>query len=427
MGERVVKAKSPPSLTDIELPELAWTGPLARYRDIVAPISESPLAYHWAAAVTVIGQLFGRQVTTYYARDIYLNFFFLLLGPTGVKKSTPLNMALRLRRAIPGGDQVADLSGLSSPEGLVQKLSEAPDGRAVIYEDEMRQLLKKGQATNNGGLIPQLNKLYDCPPTAEVNTRANPLKVELPVVSLIAGATPESLEDCVGDNEVFGGLFNRIIPVCGELRPPQAWPEPPDEREWSQLTYEIDSAIGRYNRPTRIAIERHRGLTKEQIRECPCVSCTWERFYDDFAISHRTRPNDVFTAMVARMHTHVWRLSVFYAAIRGAQTVEMEDLSRALAIGGYIYQVTEAAMEPLGAHKTTRLDNRILSILREKPIGRRRLRQRLGGRVPTPDIERALKTLLSLEVVIEDESGMLAPGDRFDRPVEGESDPGEAA
>lgn len=415
--------KSPtPTLADIELPECAWTGPLARYRDIVAPISESPLAYHWAAAVTVIGQLFGRQVTTYYARDIYLNFFFLLLGPTGVKKSTPLNMALRLRQSIPGGDQVADLGGLSSPEGLIQKLSEAPDGRAVIYEDEMRQLLKKAQATNNGGLIPQLNKLYDCPPTAEVNTRANPLKVDRPVVSLIAGATAESLEDCVGDNEVFGGLFNRIIPVCGELRPPQAWPEPPDDQEWAHLVAEIDFVVSRYARSTRLMIARHRGLSKSAVHSCPCVSCTWERFYDDFAVSHRARPDDVFTAMVARMHTHVWRLSVFYAALRGAGQVELEDLSRGLALGGYIYRVTEAAMKPLGTTRGTRLDNRILAILRERPMRRRELHQRLGGRVTSQELDRALKTLLSLELIIEDEQGLLAAADRFDRSENDDAD-----
>lgn len=422
----MTRSKQTPKLSDIELPEAAWTGPLERYRDIVAPISESPLAYHWAAAVTVIGQLFGRQVHTYYARDIYLNFFFLLLGPTGVKKSTPLNMALRLRQSIPGGDQITDLSGISSPEGLIQKLQEAPDGRAVIYEDEMRQLLKKAQATNNGGMIPQLNKLYDCPPTAEVNTRANPLKVEKPVVSLIAGATAESLEDCVGDNEVFGGLFNRIIPVSGELRKPQPWPERPDDGAWNRLVADIDAVVSHYTRPTCVVIERHRGLTESEVQSCPCTGCTWERFYVGFAIDHRTRPDDVFTAMVARMHTHVWRLAVFYAALRGAPAVGSEDLNRALAIGGYVYQVTEAAMEPLSASKTTRLDNRILAILREKPLGRRYLRQRLGGRFPSPDVDRAIKTLLSLEPIVEDaHTGILAVGDRYDQPAEPER--GEAA
>jgi len=386
---------------DIELPESAWTGPLARYRDIVAPISESPIAFHWAAAVTVIGQLFGRQVTTYYARDIFLNFFFLLLGPTGVKKSTPLHMALRLRAHVPGGDQIADLSSLASPEGLVQKLSEAPDGRAIIYEDEMRLLLKKAQATNNGGLIPQLNKLYDCPPSVEVNTRANPLKVERPVVSLIAGATPESLEDCLGENEVFGGLFNRIIPIAGVGGAPQAWPSPPDPNQWAVLVEEIDAVVNYYPRPMRLMIQRHE-ISKADMRTCPCVACTWERFYDDFAIEHRARPDDALTAMLARMHTHVWRLSVFYAAIRGSEAVALEDLSRALDIAGYLYHVTEAALEPLGTNRSKRLDNRILAILRERPMTRRKLAQRLGGRIQSMDLDRALRTLLSLELIAEE-------------------------
>lgn len=379
---------------DVTLPESAWVGPLMRYRDLVCHRSEVPEAYHWAAAVAVIGQLFGRQVYSWYAQRLYLNFFFLLIGGTGTRKSTAINYALDLRADVPGGDQVIEQPGVASGEGIIKALADAPDGRIIIVEHELAGLIRKAQNQSGGNMLHTLCKVYDAPKKLANGTKNNALSVDMPLGSLICAATPEGLEECLTDAEVYGGLLNRIIPIVGTPRPPEPWPTKPDDEAWRTLTDEVAETVGRYHRPTFL------DMTDSQARE------QWEVFYCRFAEEQADAPEGL-VALRHRMHTHVWRLAMFFAAMRGGDSISEDDLLRALEMGRYIDAVVCGQMRAVSHGREAMIEGKIRSLLIEKPMRRRELHQKIGGRVKGSELTKVLRTMLELERVVETDIGDL--------------------
>lgn len=72
-------------------PESAWTGLFAVWRDIIAPRTEAPLEFLWAAFLVAVGMTIGRSAWRESPDPVYPNFYLLLLGPTGdSRKSTAL-------------------------------------------------------------------------------------------------------------------------------------------------------------------------------------------------------------------------------------------------------------------------------------------------------------------------------------------------
>jgi hypothetical protein len=210
------------------LPECAWAPPLDRYRELVCTNSEAPEAYHWAAAVTYIGQLLGRRVSQFYAGDIYLNFQFALIGPTGIKKSTPINLVPRLLTDLCKEEQVKVLWGISTGEGLIKVYAEDEGVRCVLCLNELRSLFAKARRDGNQHMSSTIIDLMDAADKVDLPTKTNALSAVRPFMSMLAAATAESLEDMVGDNDLYGGLLNRILTVAGEPGEPQPFPERPD-------------------------------------------------------------------------------------------------------------------------------------------------------------------------------------------------------
>ena len=321
--------------TQVQFPKSAWTGVFANYRDEVAGRSEAPESFHFAALASVLGVLFGRRVFTHYALRVYLGTYWLLIGKTGVKKTSAITQALALLPEIASGRGIVRLHGLSTAEGLITALAKTPDTRLLVVENELRGLLKKSQVSSNGNLTPLLCQLYDAPEQVDLPTRGNPLVAERPLVGLVCAGTPESLEDTIGDLEVYGGLLNRIIPVAGDPRAPQPWPTQPAPKNWQALAQDIERALARY--PEVRCLE---------IRD-PLARQTWEIFYRDLSQRHTETP-DALTALTHRLHTHVMRLALLFAVVRGGQEIDIEDLTRALELGTYINTVIEDVVRPLG-------------------------------------------------------------------------------
>lgn len=383
---------------DVPLPDSAWVGPLARYRDLVCAKSEVPEAFHWASAVTIIGALFGRTVHSWYWQRIYLNFFFLLIGGTGSRKTTAITRALDMLADVPGGDQVSELPGAASGEGIIKALAQSPDGRIIITENELAGLIKKAQNQSGGNMLHTLCKVYDAPKKIVNGTKNDALSVEQPVGSLLCAATPEGLEECLTEAEVYGGLLNRIIPVVGVPGPDQPRPIRPDDAQWQAFCYEVEAVLSRFQRPTEITIQ------DEDVWQ------RWDAFYKAYKLS-QVGLSDGLNALRHRIHTHVWRFMVFFAAMRGAHAIEDEDVCRALEVGRYIDAVISNKMHGVSHGREAMIQDKVERLLREKPMRRKELHQRISGRVKGSELTKILRTLLELERVVEVETGELVWAD----------------
>jgi hypothetical protein len=160
------------------------------------------------------------------------------------------------------------------------------------------------------------------------------LTAERPLVALLSAATAESLEDAIEDADLYGGFLNRVIPIAGAPKSPQPWPRPPDERMWNALVRDLDRLLARYATPVRLAI------VDQDARKL------WETFYEDFHQRQALAP-ELLAALTYRLHTHVQKLALFYAVLRGGKHIAVDDLTRALEIVAYVNIVIEDVLRPL--------------------------------------------------------------------------------
>src|SRR5262249_24157114 len=64
-------------------PEEAWSPePLRLFREVVAPSTEAPLEFLWAAFMTTVGLLIGRSLFVRNPIPIFPNFYVLMSGRT---------------------------------------------------------------------------------------------------------------------------------------------------------------------------------------------------------------------------------------------------------------------------------------------------------------------------------------------------------
>jgi hypothetical protein len=146
----------------IRAPEFTQDG---GYYDDFTPIvhTESPPAYHFACALTVLGAALRRQVFVDQAIfKIWPAMQVLVLGPSGkTHKSTAANYAVQLGedsgRVYKVADEITPPSLRRELSDLTEKYDEAC---ALIYASELSNLL--GKQDYNEGLIQTLTDIYDC-------------------------------------------------------------------------------------------------------------------------------------------------------------------------------------------------------------------------------------------------------------------------
>ena len=69
--ERTAAKPTIDTAVNLELPEIAWRGLFADYRDMVAETTEAADAFHFATFLQVFGCTIGRRLHIYHAGQLY--------------------------------------------------------------------------------------------------------------------------------------------------------------------------------------------------------------------------------------------------------------------------------------------------------------------------------------------------------------------
>ncbi len=346
----------------------------ADYADLAGPAIEAPPQYHYGVLLTVIGARLGRRLWFPYGRRVYPNLYTCLVGPSGlVRKSTSMNIAQPLMKGI------VSLKGLSTAEGLLQCLQRTPT--MLVEMEELSALYLKARNEKSAGLVPMLAQLYDCPDRMDLPTRANPIVVERPTLSILSSTTPEWLEKSMSQADVFGGSANRYLFLVGNFDTPRAFPYEPDLVEFS---HRVDKALSRWKKESI-------GLGwEEEAKEL------WEGFYNNRY--DRARTQDETTRVLGiRVAVITIKVAMIIHALEGnGPVISAETLSSAITFMEYAEEGLNE-IRPLFSS----LETKILHILQEKPLTRSRLHQVIGGRTAGGQLVQALSTLVKFKRVEE--------------------------
>jgi len=187
--------------------------------------TESPEAYHFWTAVSVIGAATARQVSldfNYFT--IFPNTYIILVGPSGVRKSAAAGIGIQLAEAA-GIKKFSDkITGAALIKDLAECTVKRISGNVVqlcspmlIYASELGVFM--GPDAYASGVVADLTDLYDCPKKWEKKTISRGTEeIIAPFVSLFAAATPTSLKACIPPDAVGQGFTSRILFVWASHR-----------------------------------------------------------------------------------------------------------------------------------------------------------------------------------------------------------------
>lgn len=187
------------------LPRDSW---FRRWMEIW-PTSESPKSFLLFSGMAMLGACLGRRV--WLDQDIHqvrpmLNL--LLIGPSGIGKSSAVKIAKRLLPYVPEYQRPQFIEGGSTKEKLHMDLVDQP--KAILFAPELAAFFSKEKYKEN--LIPYVTNLLDYEDAIEIRTRRDGIVTVLnPSVSVLGASTLEWLQDQLPDSAVSGGFLARFL------------------------------------------------------------------------------------------------------------------------------------------------------------------------------------------------------------------------
>ena len=215
--------------------------------------------------------------------------------------------------------------GMSSGEGLIAHFQppagkdEAPDpdGRLAVTEVEFGRTLAASKR-DGSTLGPVLRTLWE-EDSAQVMTRAEPLKVSGIHLVVIAHITPRELRMKLSDADVAGGTVNRFLPIL--VKQPKLLYEETEEPETSDLTAKLGERI------------RHAPhASAHRYRRTAAAQTFWEQIYRVLSEADMDGP---LGEIIARAPAYVLRIALLYAVLDGTDDIEPEHLKAGLAVVKY--------------------------------------------------------------------------------------------
>ena len=356
------------------IPSKAWRGVFGEYRAAMTTgVTELPDAFHFAGLVTVLGSAIGRSAFVYSATEIYPNQYTVLVGPSGQRKTTAIVKATELidRAAI------KSLYNLNSAEGLVKALGESPS--VLVVQDEFTHVFAKARQDGGSTLIPLLNRLYDVPDVTELVTKADPVRVNKPYVSIFSGSPPDWLRDQLESYHFTSGFLNRFTYYTGEDKAPISMP--------------VRANVTKLKRFVK-------GLTKPGVKareytlDNPALKL-YDEWYHDW--KSRVPTNEYAANLGIRLPIKVLKMGLLYAVTERTSVINRDQIDGAIEWAGY-QQETMAQVfgeSPLGVNREEQRLMRLLDV----PMTVSNLHKKMGGRVTSATLTMMIDKLAKLERV----------------------------
>jgi phage/plasmid primase-like uncharacterized protein len=362
-------------------PEEAWRGPFKLYRDAMRGTSEAPDTAHFTALWAVAAACLRRRVSFYYAFPHFPNVYLVNFGNTGDSKTSAGRQGLRLLPA----EGVKLLRGVGSAEALGDWMQQPEDGPKVshlLFIEELATLLTRG-GWEGSTLLSFLTETFDTPEKYEIPFRKNPVLVQEPTPTLIAGTTIEWLWKGLREIDVHGGFGNRIFYVTGPPKPPIPLPAKPNQEALAEV---------------RRHLQRLATLPPIELFFMHDAQALWRDFY--LAWKGTSWP-ELTTAATKRIPTYIVKLSMVYAALEGTSLITADQVAAAIQVGHYGAHCANLLMN---RHRQqgvqSKCEARVLAGLRERPLPAWKIHRAISGSYSAEELARALRALLAAGAIV---------------------------
>lgn len=335
--------------------------------------TEPPILHHIWSLISMMSANLGRRCWFEFgSTPIYPNQYILLVGDPGVRKSTAMSLAKKMikgNRSIriapddTGGQRqgliMAMLGQEDSMESMLEGLTDcefsdlAEDDKSAINLDSPVSLEDRhtmyvfasefasfiGQSCYE--LVTFLTKIWDGEDHNYTLKNSKQI-LEKPLLNLLGGTTPTAMSQALPLEVVGQGFLSRVILVYAESSVKIARPQALAEEGVAELHKIFDYVAQNFN-----------GAFKETANA--------SEFLDSLYFKDHHIADTRFVYYMTRRHTHLIKLTMALAALRGSQEIIREDVEDAEEL----LSLTEKAMpsalgefglSPLGAARQKLLD-----------------------------------------------------------------------
>ncbi|KKN71198.1 hypothetical protein LCGC14_0423610 [marine sediment metagenome] len=349
-----------------------WHWAAKEFADGLKDASSYPLCYLFGVWLTLSGHMLGRRVWMRFPRQMFPNWYMLLVGPSAQgRKSTA--MAL-------GYDAIAELMEFTPPirtvttqQGLLQMMSEQ-GGHVLVWLDEFSSMAQKTKMDFGRDIHQRLTELYDCPISASNTTKQNPLTVYEPYLSILSASTSEWIQQTVSMSDMLGGLGNRLTFVLGDERPTLAWPGQPNHTlDWTMLA-----------------------LPEGELYPTDACKDMWVDWYTKFDERQRSS-SPVLRTLAQRVPEKVWKTALIMSAWNNEPYITDATLEMAVDWGEYMY---ESIVKLIPAFEDK--EKQVFTAIAEGYDTKRQLYKLLNHKMSPGQIQGAIKQLTWMGAVSTD-------------------------
>lgn len=335
------------------------------------------------AVMGLLSGVLGRKVYMEYDdfRKTYSMLNVLLIGPSGIGKSTSVSMAKELLPFIPQEKRPQFISGSATKEKLHADL--VINSHAIVFASELATLFSKEQYKE--GLIPYVTQLLDYENEVSIRTKKDDLTIiENPEVTLLGASTREWITNMLPDTAATGGFLPRFLPVLEDRRGqrianPRRLLTPSQVDALAVRREKVKNAF------TRIGITE--GVIDYEDEEAASVFKNW--------YEQQQAPTGSLAPFYARAGEMVLRMSILFAVSCDRKRMEIreEDVNGAITLYSYLcdrFADITVATTPAG-----KLLQSVLDAITYEGTPAVRLFRNLNNVATAPELQKQINSLIT--------------------------------
>ncbi len=355
--------------------------PLGKYTTWTAKNTETPGAFAFAAFKNQLGLAIGRNVRIFYGQSYHSPIFYdALIGKSAFsRKSTAIKAAYNIINKATSTDRERDvfvtIPGIGSAEGVLERIEGSAESvagdypKALIKLEELSVLTDRMNQKSTQSLISRFIELWDLPDKITNPTRSDPIELERPTVSFLAGSTVENVKESFDDRTIMGGFYNRFCWWAADEDKRIPRPEGMDQSLENELVKDTKEVIG-----TAKAIG-DRGNEFTFTEESGQLFDDW---YNEFR--DRVEGSDKTGAPIARTPELVIRHALLFSLLEGESELTKTALLKAIQVGKYLRKSAYHVLERFSETGTEKLKRRVVNVLKENgAIKKSQLTQKTGN------------------------------------------------
>lgn len=319
------------------------------------PFSEVPYSFVVFTGLSYLGACLGRK--TYIEHDVYklwpmLNV--LLIGPSGVGKTTSMLMGKPLLDSLPLAEQPQVIGGAPSPEKLHFDLRPQPKTLLTAYE----LAAFFGKQRYQEALVPYVTELLDYGDVIERRTKSGGIiAVNEPSVTIIGASTLQWLQEMLPDSAVSGGFLARFLII-----------EEGTRRQRKALPTHGLTAVAKKR------LQEYREKVSEEFWEIIDASPDGEIQFKNFDVQDRYtlwynahKPLSGFLEpFAARAGANILRLSMLIAISCKRKSISLRDMDAGIAL--YLYTEKKLREIVVPYSPKGKLLAMVLQLVEKKPL-----------------------------------------------------------